>query len=102
MRQYKIRSADLTKDSPNDCVLDPSDPIHEIKQLSYLAGLGAQARLQEYRANNIDGSNISVTGMEKQELEKKHNIKPGTPEWFRLWFSRPYLTGETAIKDRKK
>jgi hypothetical protein len=102
MKQYRITSADLTQDSPDDCYLDPNDPIHEIKQLSYLAGLGAQARLEEYRASNNDGSNISVTGMEKQELEKKHNIKPGTDEWFRLWFSKPYLTCETPIKDSKK
>jgi hypothetical protein len=28
---------------------------------------------------------------------KKHNIKPGTPEWFQLWFSLPYLTGERPV-----
>jgi hypothetical protein len=42
-------------------------------------------------------SNISITGNEKGELMKKHNIQPGTPEWFKLWFSRPYLTGEKPI-----
>lgn len=40
------------------------------------------------------GSNISITGTEKSQLMKKHNIHPGTPEWFKLWFSLPYLTGE--------
>jgi len=44
-------------------------------------------------------SNISVTGNEKGKLMKKHNIQPGTPEWFKLWFSRPYLTGEKPIGD---
>lgn len=44
-----------------------------------------------------EGSNISLTGMEKRELEKKHKIKPGTDEWFKLWFSKPYLTGEKPI-----
>lgn len=43
------------------------------------------------------GSNISVTGTEKRELERKHNIKPGTNEWFQLWFSKPYLTGEKPV-----
>lgn len=47
----------------------------------------------------LDGINISVTGTEKGELMKKHNIKPGTPEWFKLWFSLPYLTGEKPVKD---
>jgi len=42
-------------------------------------------------------SNISITGNEKGELMKKHNIKPGTDEWFKLWFSRPYLTGEKPV-----
>jgi hypothetical protein len=42
-------------------------------------------------------SNISITGNEKGELMKKHDIRPGTPEWFKLWFSKPYLTGEKPI-----
>ena len=46
---------------------------------------------------NTEGMNISVTGTEKAELMRKHNIKPGTPEWFQLWFSKPYLTGEKPI-----
>jgi len=45
------------------------------------------------------GSNISVTGTEKQKLEKANHIKPGTPEWFKLWFSKPYLTGEKPVGD---
>jgi hypothetical protein len=28
---------------------------------------------------------------------KKHDIRPGTEEWFKLWFSLPYLTGEKPI-----
>lgn len=44
------------------------------------------------------GSNISVTANQKAQLMRKHNIQPGTDEWFRLWFSLPYLTGETPIK----
>ena len=47
--------------------------------------------------NKNGGSNISITGNEKAELQKKHNIKPGTDEWFKLWFSKPYLTGEKPI-----
>lgn len=43
------------------------------------------------------GSNISVTGTEKSLLAKKLDIRPGTPEWFKLWFSRPYLTKERPI-----
>jgi len=61
------------------------DEINELKKLS---GIDTQS---------LEGSNISITGNEKGELQKKYNIKPGTDEWFRLWFSRPYLTGEKPI-----
>jgi hypothetical protein len=98
MKQYRITSENSQNlDSPDDCYLAPTDPIHELKRIQYLGGLGAQARLTEYRATLNQGSNISVTGMEKQQLEKKHNIKPGTPEWFKLWFSLPYMTGEKPV-----
>ncbi len=46
---------------------------------------------------NLGGSNISLTGNEKAKLMKKHKIKTGTKEWFKLWFSLPYLTGEKPI-----
>lgn len=95
MKQYNITSENLNQESPDDCYLDPSDPIYEIKSIQYLAGLGHTARLHEYKG--MQGSNISATGMSNQELEREHNIKPGTPEWFKLWFSLPYMTGEKKI-----
>jgi hypothetical protein len=95
MKQYRITSEHLNQSSDEDCYLAPDDPIHELKAIQHLAGLGADARLHELRVNQ--GSNISVTGTSKQELERKHNIKPGTPEWFKLWFSKPYLTGEKPV-----
>jgi hypothetical protein len=98
MKQYKITSENLNQDSPDDCYLDPSDPIYEIKSMKYLAGLGHSARLHEYKVDQ--GSNVSVTGMENQRLEKQHNIKAGTPEWFQLWFSLPYLTGEKKVGNK--
>lgn len=90
MKQYRITTDNIDKDSDDDCVLDASDPIYEIKRLQYLGGLGYQPYIPE-------GSNISTTGMENQRLEKENNIRPGTPEWFKLWFSLPYMTGERKI-----
>jgi hypothetical protein len=29
-----------------------------------------------------------------RRIERERNIKPGTKEWFRLWFAKPTLTGE--------
>lgn len=69
--------------------------MNELDQLKLLAGVKKFQGLKEYRID--DGSNISITGTEKRQLEKKHNIKPGTPEWFQLWFSLPKLTGEKPI-----
>lgn len=70
--------------------------MDELAQIKRLAGLTEFKGYQPY-----GGSNISLTGMEKQTLEKKHDIRPGTPEWFQLWFSKPYLTGEKPIGDDK-
>ncbi len=69
--------------------------MNDIEQLKVLAGIGNRAVMQEYKG--FAGSNISVTGNEKGELMKRHNIRPGTEEWFKLWFSKPYLTGEKPI-----
>lgn len=63
-----------------------------IQDLKRLAGINEFKGLTPY-----EGSNISITGNEKRELERKHNIRPGTDEWFKLWFSKPYLTGEKPI-----
>ncbi len=70
--------------------------IMELSELKRLAGITEFKGYQPY-----GGSNISITGNEKRQLEKKHNIKPGTPEWFQLWFSLPYLTGEQPVGDEK-
>jgi hypothetical protein len=66
--------------------------MDELDQIKKLAGIN------EYKGFSVwEGSNISITGNEKGELMKKHNIKPGTPEWFQLWFSLPKLTGELPV-----
>ena len=69
--------------------------MDSIEELKLLAGIGNRAIMQEYKG--FAGSNISVTGNEKGELMKRHDIRPGTDEWFKLWFSKPYLTGEQPI-----
>jgi len=64
--------------------------LEELKTLS-----GITNRYTGQTEYNVE--NISHTGTEKAELQRKHNIEPGTPEWFQLWFSKPYLTGEKPI-----
>ncbi len=66
--------------------------MDELEQIKKLAGINSFNGWQVW-----EGSNISITGNVKGELMKKHNIKPGTPEWFQLWFSLPKFTGEQPI-----
>lgn len=102
MKQYRFTSADYAPTEPaiDDAVMDADD----LARLQQLAGIAEGRDCKAHAGNqNVSGqmspmgSNISVTGMEKRRLEKEHNIKPGTDEWFKLWFSRPYLTGEKPV-----
>jgi|TARA_B110000503_G_C7165415_1_gene421679 hypothetical protein len=45
-----------------------------------------------------EGSNISVTGTEKAQIQRDKNIKPGTDDWFQLWFNLPHLNGALNMK----
>lgn len=98
MKQYKITAENIAPiDGPDDTYLAPDDPAHEIKRLQFLGGLGGEARLHEYRTHNNavnKGSNITATAAENARIQREQNIRPGTPEWFKLWFSLPYMTGE--------
>ena len=69
--------------------------MDEIAELKLLSGIGNKPNWTTY--HGYPGSNISVTGTEKAQLMREHNIKPGTEAWFKLWFSKPYLTNESPI-----
>lgn len=72
--------------------------MNELDQLKKLAGVGSFKGYLKYDpADPHGGSNVSLTGTEKAKLMRENNIKPGTPEWFKLWFSLPYLTGEKPV-----
>jgi hypothetical protein len=68
----------------------------DLNDLKKLAGINSPL-------SNV-GSNPSITAAEKKAIEREQNIKPGTDEWFQLWFSKPYLTGERVpgFRGRKK
>lgn len=97
-KQYSIRTQDYTNAHIDEAVLDVNDPIYDIQKLAGLTpGLNI-GKLQEYTDSTAEkinqGSNPSITANEKIQYQNTHNIQPGTPEWFKLWFSLPYLTGE--------
>lgn len=73
--------------------------MDQLDQLKRLAGLNPQAN--KNGALSPVGSNASMSAAEKRRIEREHNIKPGTDEWFKLWFARPELTGEQPF-DLKK
>lgn len=103
-KELKLTSADFykTEDLIPEAVLDANDPIMDMKRLAGISltpGLNVGS-LQEYKGEgtvSTEGSNISKTAMEKVDYQNQNNIQPGSPEWFRLWFSKPYLTGETPF-----
>ena len=72
--------------------------MDDLDQIKQLAGITQNVgKLQEYKGYGsvqTDGSNMSITANEKIQYQNNNNIQPGTPEWFQLWFSKPYLTGE--------
>lgn len=82
MRQFKITTANLTPPSDNDCVLDPSDPIHALMPASTLGGLGSTVALEKY----IIQQNPTVALISKDKEARVKNLEPGTEAWFKHWF----------------
>ena len=64
-----------------------------ITELQRLAGIRVEGYGNSLR-KTVEGSNISVTAAEKARIQRERDIQPGTPEWFQLWFSLPFMTGE--------
>jgi hypothetical protein len=82
MKQYRITTANITPSADDDCYLAPNDPIHELKKVSAMGGLGSEQALANY--NNLNLPKIKTT--DKGQVAREQNIKPGTPEWFKHWF----------------
>ena len=68
-----------------------------IDELKKLAGIDSKNQSQPQSLENI-----SHTATELRKKERKMGIRPGDPDWFKLWFSRPYLTGPVRFRGRKK
>lgn len=66
---------------------------YDVSDIKRLAGIGTGVYSKDSTKLG-KGANMSITATEKAKLMKKHNIQPGTQEWFKLWFSLPYMTGE--------
>ena len=65
--------------------------MEDIERLKKLAGI------DNLPTEDSMGENLSMIGTRKSESQRKHKIKPGTDEWFKLWFAQPKLTGENPM-----
>tara|TARA_Y100000748_G_C15343280_1_gene428868 strand:+ start:513 stop:719 length:207 start_codon:yes stop_codon:yes gene_type:complete len=65
--------------------------VDELDRIKQLAGV------DKISTEDSMGENLSITGTEKAQYQRKHKIKTGSPEWFKLWFARPKLTGENPM-----
>ena len=75
--------------------------MDELERIKKLAGVNEFQGYTEYTPENIsDAANSNARKM------RKDNIKPGDPEWFKLWFGLPKMHGQTnmpqGFRGRKK
>jgi hypothetical protein len=84
MRQFRVTTADLTPQSNDDCYLSPDDPIHELKAVAQLGGLGSEEALAKYRTLQLPSIQGSTKGQEAREM----GLQPGTEAWFKHWFGK--------------
>jgi hypothetical protein len=63
----------------------PSQPLTDnLSDLKKLAGI----------ADTSYGEETSKYSTNLGQIQREQNIRPGTDEWFKLWFAKPHLTGE--------
>ena len=71
----------------------------DIADLQHLAGI--RNKFTGYSEYQLE-ENPSETATELKKKEKAMGLKPGDPDWFRLWFSKLYMTGPVQFRGRKK
>jgi hypothetical protein len=60
----------------------PESNIDSIDDLKKLAGVNENVNCE------------IVPDINRGQIMRERNIKPGSDEWFKLWFAKPKLTGE--------
>ena len=69
--------------------------MDELERIKKLAGV------DKVPQHDSMGEHLSYIGTKKAQYQRKHNIKSGSPEWFKLWLARPGLTGENPMPKNK-
>ena len=63
--------------------------MDELQDIKRLAGVGEFKGYTEYQIDE----NPSETAAVLKKKEKELGLKPGDKDWFKLWFSLPYMSG---------
>jgi hypothetical protein len=66
----------------------PQSEIESIDDLKRLAGVTTSY-----------GEETSEYATNLGQIQREQNIRPGSEEWFKLWFARPHLTGEKPFNE---
>lgn len=69
-----------------------------IEELKKLAGINEFKGYTEY----VLDENPSETATALKKKERDLGLKPGDADWFKLWFSKPYMTGTVGFRGRTK
>ena len=83
------------------CKYEERKEVMDIKTLQRLAGINEFSGYSEYKIDE----NPSITETALKKKEKAMGVKPGDQDWFKLWFSRPYMTNQNmpqGFRGRKK
>lgn len=72
--------------------------MDELEYIKKLAGVNEFKGYSEYKIDE----NPSETATALKKKERELGIKPGDDEWFKLWFSKPFMTGTVGFRGRKK
>ena len=72
--------------------------MDELDYIKKLAGINEFKGFSEYKIHE----NPSETAAALKKKEKEMGLKPGDSDWFKLWFSKPYMTGAVQFRGRKK
>lgn len=69
----------------------------DLETLKKLAGIN---EFKGYQPVSLE--NLSHTADALKQKERELGLKPGDADWFKLWFSKPYLNGPIQFRGRKK
>lgn len=105
MRQlFRVTAEDFAPKEPTipDAVMD-SDDLIRLRQLAGLNethdGRATSTYTNPGGLRSPVGSVADSEAASKRTIEAQKKIKPGSDEWFRLWFAKPHLTGEKPVGD---